>query len=59
MSEAGATSDRFAGKRRKALKRTSNFRQVCREKPKSCQKKEQLKTGLQLKTEKLSRERAT
>jgi len=55
LSEERATSDRFVGKSRKAVKRRGNLRQVCREKQKSCQENEQLKTGLQVKAEKLSK----
>jgi hypothetical protein len=59
LSEERATSDRFEGKSRKAVRRTSNLRQVYREKQKSCQKKGQLQTGLKAIAEKLSEERAT
>ena len=45
LSEEGATSDRFRGKRGKAVRRWSNFRQVQRKNKKSCQKKEELRTG--------------
>jgi hypothetical protein len=45
MSDEKVTSDRFEGKRRKAVRRRSNFRQVQMKKQKSCQKKEQLQTG--------------
>jgi hypothetical protein len=59
LSKEGATSDRFEGKMRKAVKRRSNFRQVWSKSTKSCQKKEQLQTGLKGKCEKLSKEGAT
>jgi hypothetical protein len=59
LSKERATSDRFGAKRGKAVKRKGNLRQVWCETKKSCQKKGQLKTGLELKEEKLSKERAT
>ena len=59
LSEERATSDRFEGKSRKAVKKRSNFGQVQREKKKTCQKKEQLQTGFKEKEEKLSEEGVT
>jgi hypothetical protein len=59
LSKEGATSDRFGVKRRKAVKRKLNFRQVWPQKKKSCQKKAQLQTGLSLNGEKLSEESST
>jgi hypothetical protein len=59
LSEAGATSDRFEGKSRKAVRSKSTFRQVCRKKQKSCPKQEPLQIGLQEKAEKLSEARST
>ena len=59
LSEEGATSDRFGLRRRKAVRRRRNFRQVWVEKEKRCQKKAQLQTGLGGEGEKLSEEGAT
>jgi hypothetical protein len=59
LSEERATSARFGGKRRKAVRRESNFCQVWRQTEKSCQKKEQLLPGLASNGEKLSEKRAT
>jgi hypothetical protein len=59
LSKDSSTSDRFGGKRGKAVRRQSNFGQVRREKWKSCQKTEQLLTGSERKGVKLSKDRAT
>ncbi|MBT2644448.1 hypothetical protein J7I80_19740, partial [Bacillus sp. ISL-41] len=59
LSKVGATSDRFEGKRGKAVRSHSNFRQVQRVKRESCQKTEQLQTGSGGKAEKLSKVRVT
>ncbi|WP_144474697.1 hypothetical protein [Cytobacillus oceanisediminis] len=58
LSEAGATSDRFDGKSRKAVRSRGDFGQVCRKKLKSCPKQWRLRTGLKGKAEKLSEARA-
>ncbi|WNF23608.1 hypothetical protein [Mesobacillus jeotgali] len=47
LSEDRPTSDRFGGIDRKAVRRSINFRQVWRERQKSCQKINQLQTGLE------------
>ena len=59
LSEPGATSDRFGGNHRKAVRTRSNFGQVWRKSQKSCQKLEQLRTGLKEIIEKLSEPRET
>jgi len=59
LSQDEQTSDRFGGRRRKAVKRKPNLRQVWWKRPKSCQKKAQLQTGLDEKVEKLSEESPT
>jgi hypothetical protein len=59
LSQDGLTSDRFGHKRRKAVTRRANLRQVRLQKEKSCHKMRELKTGLGLDEEKLSKERAT
>jgi hypothetical protein len=58
LSEERATSDKFGGNRRKAVRRKSNFRQVWRKPAESCQKKEQLQISLEETGEKLSELRA-
>jgi len=59
LSEPGVTSDRFSGKWGKAVRTQSNFRQVQREKGKSCLNLVQLRTGSAGKGEKLSEPGAT
>ena len=54
LSELRATSDRFGGSRRKAVRTWSNFGQVWRKSQKSCQNPEQLRTGLKEIIERLS-----
>jgi hypothetical protein len=59
LSELGATSDRFEGNQRKAVRTRSNFGQVWRKPLKSCPNQEQLRTGLEETIEKLSEPGAT
>ncbi|MBS8263752.1 hypothetical protein DYI25_04750 [Mesobacillus boroniphilus] len=54
LSEERATSDRFGGNRRKAVRRKSDFGQVWRKPTESCQKSVQVRTGLEETSEKLS-----
>jgi hypothetical protein len=59
LSRKRGNCDRFGFWRGKAVKRKANFRQVCHQTKKSCQKKEELQTGLVSNEEKLSKERGT
>jgi hypothetical protein len=54
LSDPGATSDRFGGKQRKAVRTWCNFRQVWRELEESCPTLVQLQTGLKGNRGKLS-----
>jgi hypothetical protein len=54
LSEVSPSSDRFGGKTGKAVRSSAKFRQVWRRKGKSCQKKPQVQTGIEVKQEKLS-----
>jgi hypothetical protein len=54
LSKERPTSDRFGVKRGKAVRRKRNFRQVWRQMKESCQKKEELQTGLASNEGKLS-----
>jgi hypothetical protein len=59
LSKGSQTYDRFGIRRRKAVRRKPNFRQVWDQMKKSCQKKAQLTTGLGSNEEKLSKESST
>jgi hypothetical protein len=56
LSQDDQTSDRFGIKRRKAVTRRANFKQVRHQKAKSCHKMIKLQTGSASKGEKLSKE---
>jgi hypothetical protein len=54
LSELGATSDRFERNHQKAVRTRCNFGQVWRKSVESCPNQEQLRTGLEEISKKLS-----
>jgi hypothetical protein len=59
LSEPGATSDRFEGNQRKAVRTRCNFGQVWRKSAESCPNQVRLRTGLEGIRGKLSEPGAT